>query len=89
MVMQKKHAKTLKTCRLVLMRGWINGCYIAGSNHGSAAKGSAADLEVAGFGPVGCCPFSFLFSIRTMCSSLTCLSCLRYIIIMHIVDSRK
>ena len=31
---------------------------VAGSDHGSAAKGSAIDLEVAGSGPVSCC-FSF------------------------------
>ena len=34
-----------------------------GSNHDSAAKGSAIDLEVAGSGPVSCryfIPFSFL-----------------------------
>ena len=28
------------------------GLMVAGSNHGSAAKGSAIDLEVAGSGPV-------------------------------------
>ena len=35
----------------------------AGSHLGSAAKGSAIGLEVAGSGPVRCCsfiPFSFL-----------------------------
>ena len=35
----------------------------AGGNLGSAAKESAIDLEVAGFGPVSCrcfIPFSFL-----------------------------
>ena len=32
---------------------------VAGSDHGSAAKGSAIDLEVAGSGLVSCC-FSFL-----------------------------
>ena len=26
----------------------------AGNNHGSAAKGSAIDLEVTGSGPIGC-----------------------------------
>ena len=46
---------------------------VAGSDHGSAAKGSAIDLEVAGFGPVSCC-FSFSSSFFTMCSSLPCLS---------------
>ena len=41
----------------------------AGGDHGSAAKGSAIDLEVAGPGPVSCCfPFPSLFF--TMCSSL-------------------
>ena len=45
----------------------------AGSSHGSAAKGLAIDLEVAGSGPVGCC-FSIPSSFLTMCSSLTCLS---------------
>ena len=44
----------------------------AGSDHGSAAKGSAIDLEVAGSGPVGCC-FSVPSSFLTMCSSLACL----------------
>ena len=44
----------------------------AGSDHGSAAKGSAIDLEVVGSGLVSChlfIPFSFL----TICSSLVCL----------------
>ena len=45
----------------------------AGSSHGSAAKGLAIDLEVAGSGPVGCC-FSIPSSFLTMYSSLTCLS---------------
>ena len=31
------------------------GLLDAGSDHGSAAKESAIDLEVAGSGPVGCC----------------------------------
>ena len=47
----------------------------AGGDHGSAAKGSAIDLEVAGWlWAIGCC-FSFppLFLIA-MCSSLACLS---------------
>ena len=45
----------------------------AGSDHCSAAKGSAIDVEVAGSGPVSCCssiPSSFL----TMFSSRPCLS---------------
>ena len=46
---------------------------VAGSGHGSAAKGSAIDLEVAGSGPVSCC-FSFPSSFFTMYSSLPCLS---------------
>ena len=37
----------------------------ADSGHGSAAKGSAIDLEVAGSDPVSCSSF-------TMCSSLPC-----------------
>ena len=41
------------------------------NGHGSAAKGSAIDLEVAGSGPVSCrFPFPPLL---TMCSSLICL----------------
>ena len=44
---------------------------VAGSDHGSAAIGSAIDLEVAGSGPVGCC---FPSSFFTMCSSLPGLS---------------
>ena len=47
----------------------------AGSGHGSAAKGSATDLDVAGSGLVGCC-FSIPSSFFTMCSSLPCLSVL-------------
>ena len=43
------------------------------SDHGSAAKGSAVDLEVTGSGLVGCC-FSFISSFFTMCSLLPCLS---------------
>ena len=46
---------------------------VAGSDHGSAAKGSTIDLEVTGSGPVSCC-FSFPPSFFTMCSSLACLS---------------
>ena len=45
----------------------------AGSDQGSAAKGSAIDLEVAGFGLVS---YRFSFpplSYCTMCSSLACL----------------
>ena len=38
----------------------------AGSGHGSAAKGLAIDLEVAGSGPVSCC-FSIPSSFPTMC----------------------
>ena len=48
-----------------------------GGSLGSAAKGSAIDLEVAGSGPVSChffIPFSFLPCVR---SSLACLSMLR------------
>ena len=45
----------------------------AGSDHGSAAKGSAIDLEVASSGPVSCRFFISLLFL-TMCSSLTCLS---------------
>ena len=41
------------------------------AHHGSAAKGSDKDLEVAGSGPIGC-PFSILSSFLTICSSLTC-----------------
>ena len=40
-----------------------NGSMDAGGDHGSAAKGSAIDLEVAGSGLVSChffIPFSFL-----------------------------
>ena len=40
-----------------------NGSIVAGGNLGSAAKGSAIDLDVAGSGPVSCrffIPFSFL-----------------------------
>ena len=40
-----------------------NGSVDSGGDHGSAAKGSAIDLEVAGSGPVSChffIPFSFL-----------------------------
>ena len=40
-----------------------NGSMDAGDDHGSAAKGSAIDLEVAGSGPVSCrffIPLSFL-----------------------------
>ena len=39
----------------------------AGSGHGSAAKGSAIDLEVASSDPVSCC-FSFPSSFFAMCS---------------------
>ena len=46
---------------------------VADSSHCSAAKGSAMDLEVAGFGPVSYC-FSFPSSFFIMCSSLPCLS---------------
>ena len=47
---------------------------VAGSGHGSAAKGLARDLEVTVSGPVSCYfsfPRSYFF---TMCSSLPCLS---------------
>ena len=44
-----------------------------GSGHGSAAKRSAIDLEVAGSGPVSCC-FSIPSSFLTMCSYLVYLS---------------
>ena len=47
---------------------------IANSDHGSAAKGSAIDLEVA---PVSCC-FSFPSSFFTICSSLSCLLVFSY-----------
>ena len=40
----------------------------ADSDHGSAAKGPAKDLEVAGSGPVSC-RFSIPSSFFTMCSS--------------------
>ena len=54
----------------------------AGSDHGSAAKGSAIDLKVADSGlvswyivtmaqPDSCC-FSFLSSFFTMCGLLPC-----------------
>ena len=43
----------------------------AGGDHGSAAKGLAIDLEVAGSGLVSCHFRSLLFLI---CSSLACLS---------------
>ena len=47
---------------------------VAGSGHGSAAKGSSIDLEVTGSGPVSCYfPFP-RSSFFTMCSSLLCLS---------------
>ena len=45
----------------------------AGSDLGSAAKGSTIDLEFAGSGPVSCCVFIPIFSLP-MCSSLACLS---------------
>ena len=45
----------------------------AGSNHRSAAKGPAIDLEVTGSGPVGC-RFSIPSSFFTTCSSLPCVS---------------
>ena len=44
-----------------------------GGDLGSAAEGSAIDLEVAGSGPVSCC-FSIPSSFFTMCCSLPCLS---------------
>ena len=50
-----------------------NGLMVAGSGHGSAAKGSAIDLEVTGSGLISCC-FSFPSSFFTMCSSLLCFS---------------
>ena len=56
---------------LVLKGGMDYGA--DGSDHGSAAKGSAIDLEFAGSGLVSCC-FSFPSSYFTMCSSLPCLS---------------
>ena len=45
----------------------------AGSDHGSATKGSAIGMEVAGSDPVSC-TLSFPSSFFTMCSSLPCLS---------------
>ena len=45
---------------------------VAGSSHGSTAKGSSIDLEVTGSGPVNCC-VSFPSSFFTMCSSMPCL----------------
>ena len=45
----------------------------AGGDLGSAAKGSAMGLEVAGSGPVSCHFFHTLLFL-TMCSSLACLS---------------
>ena len=45
----------------------------AGSDHGSAAKVSAIDLEVIGSGPVGCC-----FSFPPL--SLPCVLCFFYMI---------
>ena len=46
----------------------------AGYDHGSAAKGSAIALEVAGSGPVGS-RFSVPSSFFTMCSSAPCFYC--------------
>ena len=39
----------------------------AGGDLGSAAKGSAIGLEVAGSGPVGCCSLFHSFLFPTMC----------------------
>ena len=50
----------------------VNQLMVASNGHGSAAKGLAMDLEVAGSGPVSC-SFSFTSSFFTMCSSLPCL----------------
>ena len=57
----------------IYLGGGGEGLMDAGSDHSSAAKGSAIDLEVTGSGPVSCC-FSVPSSFSTMCSSLTCLS---------------
>ena len=49
-----------------------NGLMAVGSGHGSAAKGQAIDLEVAGCGLVGChFPFP---PLSLPCSSKCCLS---------------
>ena len=53
--------------------GGGDGLMVAGSDHSSAAKGSAIDLEVTGSDLVSCC-FSVPSYFLTMCSSLTCLS---------------
>ena len=50
---------------------------VAGSNHGSTAKGLVIDLEVAGSGPVELLFFLFS-SFFTMCSLLPCLSVYSY-----------
>ena len=44
----------------------------AGSDHGSAAKWSAIDVEVAGSGLLHGYSFSFPSSFFTMCTSLAC-----------------
>ena len=50
-----------------------NGSMNAGGNLGSAAKGPAIDLEIAGSGPVIAAIFYSLLFL-TVCSSLACLS---------------
>ena len=50
-----------------------NGSMDDGGDLGSAAKGSAIDLEIAGSGPVSCRFFHSLLFL-TMRSSLACLS---------------
>ena len=51
----------------------LKGGMADSSDHGSAAKESAIDLEVTGSGPVGC-HFPIPSSFLSMFSSLTCLS---------------
>ena len=50
-------------------------------DHGSAAKESAIDLEVAASGLVSCC-FYFPSSFFTMCSSLPCLLYSMYVYVV-------
>ena len=50
----------------------------AGSDHGSAAKGSDVDLEVVGSGPLVAIFISLLFSYtrsRAACLSIMCFLC--------------
>ena len=64
----------------MLMLKGENGLMNAGSDHGSAAKGSAIDLEVIGSGPVGCC-----FSFPPL--SLTCVDC--YLVFYFIANTKN